>query len=293
MENSKTIYVGLLALFIGAALLGSSAIFVRLSETSPTLTAFYRALLALPFLYIWVLRSKTGLPLTVYLNKENLIVFSLAGIFFGTDMAIWNWSISFTSVAHATLMANTAPIFVTLISYFFLKEKIESSFFRALFLSFIGVSIVILSGSASEAFKLLGDFLGLVAAIFYAAYILTIKRLTDFLPPAHTLFFATLFTAVFLFPVGLIESETLFPSTQKGWLVLLGYALVSQALAQGLITFGISKLSAHLSSLTLLIQPVAAVIYGWLLLSEAINLWQAAGGLVVLLGIYLASKEQN
>ena len=293
MENSKSVYTGLIALFIGAALLGSSAIFVRISETSPSLTAFYRAFLALPFLYIWVLNSKTEYPLKHYLSKENLLTLVLAGIFFGTDMAVWNWSISFTSVAHATLMANTAPIFVTLISFFFLREKIRSAFFGALALSFMGVSLVILSGSGSDSFKLLGDGLGLVAAIFYAAYILVIKKLTDFLPPAHTLFFATLTTAIFLFPVGLIESESLFPSSYQGWLVLLAYAFVSQSLAQGLITFGISRLSAHLSSLTLLIQPVAAAIYGWLLLSETLNLWQALGGLIVLLGIYLATKEEN
>ena len=293
MENTKSVYTALIALFIGAALLGSSAIFVRFSETSPSLTAFYRALLALPFLYVWVLRTKSDLPLVPYLNKKNLLTFSLAGIFFGTDMAIWNWAISFTSVAHATLMANTAPIFVTLISFFFLKEKIKSSFFRALILSFMGVSIVILSGSGTDSFRLLGDTLGLTAAIFYAAYILVIKRLTNTFPPAHTLFFATLFTAIFLFPVGLIESDTFFPSTQKGWLILLAYAFVSQVLAQGFITYGISRLSAHLSSLTLLIQPVAAAIYGWLLLSEALNLWQALGGLIVLLGIYLATREQN
>ena len=293
MENTKSVYTALIALFIGAALLGSSAIFVRFSETSPSLTAFYRALLALPFLYVWVLRTKSDLPLVPYLSKKNLLTFSLAGVFFGTDMAIWNWAISFTSVAHATLMANTAPIFVTLISFFFLKEKIKSSFFRALILSFMGVSIVILSGSGTDSFRLLGDTLGLTAAIFYAAYILVIKRLTNTLPPAHTLFLATLFTAIFLFPVGLIESDTFFPNTQKGWLILLAYAFVSQALAQGFITFGISRLSAHLSSLTLLIQPIAAAIYGWLLLSEALNLWQALGGLIVLLGIYLATREQN
>ena len=208
-------------------------------------------------------------------------------------MAVWNWSISFTSVAHATLMANTAPIFITLVSFFFLGQKIDSSFFGALVLAFIGVSIVILSGSGSDSSRLLGDFMGLVAAIFYAAYILVIKKITNTIPPAHTLFFATLFTSVFLFPVGVIEADSFFPSTQKGWLVLLAYAFISQALAQGLITFGISRLSAHLSSLTLLFQPVAAAFYGWLLLSESINLWQGLGGAIVLVGIYLASKKQN
>ena len=293
MENSKSIYIGLFSLFLGAVLLGSSAIFVRFSETSPSLTAFYRALLALPFLLIWVLGSKNNLPVKSYLTKDNLVFLFLAGVFFGTDMAVWNWSISFTSVAHATLMANTAPIFVTFIAFFFLRQKIETSFFSALFLAFMGVSIVVLAGSGSDSSRLLGDSLGLIAAIFYAAYILAIKKLTNSIPPAHTLFFATLFTALFLFPIGFLEADTFFPSSQRGWLVLLAYALVSQALAQGLITFGISRLSAHLSSLTLLIQPVAAAIYGWLLLTESINLWQGVGGVIVLFGIYLATKEQN
>jgi len=293
MESSKSIYIALLSIFLGAALLGSSAIFVRLSETSPSLTAFYRALLALPFLLIWVLGSKNNISLKKCLTKDNLLIFLLAGVFFGSDMAVWNWSISFTSVAHATLMANTAPIFITLVSFFFLGQKIDSSFFGALVLAFIGVSIVILSGSGSDSSRLLGDFMGLVAAIFYAAYILVIKKITNTIPPAHTLFFATLFTSVFLFPVGVIEADSFFPSTQKGWLVLLAYAFISQALAQGLITFGISRLSAHLSSLTLLFQPVAAAFYGWLLLSESINLWQGLGGAIVLVGIYLASKKQN
>ena len=293
MENSKSIYIGLFSLFLGAVLLGSSAIFVRFSETSPSLTAFYRAFLALPFLLIWVLGSKNNLPVKSYLTKDNLVFLLLAGVFFGSDMAVWNWSISFTSVAHATLMANTAPIFVTFIAFFFLRQKIETSFFSALFLAFMGVSIVVLAGSGSDSSRLLGDSLGLIAAIFYAAYILAIKKLTNSIPPAHTLFFATLFTALFLFPIGFLEADAFFPSSQRGWLVLLAYALVSQALAQGLITFGISRLSAHLSSLTLLIQPVAAAIYGWLLLSESINLWQGVGGVIVLFGIYLATKEQN
>ena len=146
MESSKSIYIALLSIFLGAALLGSSAIFVRLSETSPSLTAFYRALLALPFLLIWVLGSKNNISLKKCLTKDNLLIFLLAGVFFGSDMAVWNWSISFTSVAHATLMANTAPIFITLVSFFFLGQKIDSSFFGALVLAFIGVSIVILSG---------------------------------------------------------------------------------------------------------------------------------------------------
>jgi drug/metabolite transporter (DMT)-like permease len=72
---------------------------------------------------------------------------------------------------------------------------------------------------------------------------------------------------------------------------LLAYAFFSQTIAQGLITYGISKVSAHLSSLVLLMQPVAAAFYGWLLLEELLSPIQAIGGLIVLLAIYTASRK--
>ena len=48
----------LLALFAGALAIGSSGIFVRLSETGPTATAFWRGAIALPFLLIWVVLER-------------------------------------------------------------------------------------------------------------------------------------------------------------------------------------------------------------------------------------------
>ena len=65
----------------------------------------------------------------------------------------------------------------------------------------------------------------------------------------------------------------------------------SQTIAQGMITYGISKISAHLSSLVLLIQALAAALYGWLLLSESILPFQAIGGFIVLVAIYLAARN--
>ena len=55
INKSNDMIKGLSSLFIGSALLGMSAIFVRYSDSSPSLVAFYRAFLALPFLYLWVL----------------------------------------------------------------------------------------------------------------------------------------------------------------------------------------------------------------------------------------------
>ena len=188
-------------------------------------------------------------------------------------------------------MANTAPIFVSFIGLFFLRHKIKPEFFLILLLAMIGVSLVILSGSNDNSPKVFGDFLGIVAAFFYASYILSIKSLTDRFSPAQTLFLATIFTSIFLIPISFFETRDLIPSSAEEWGILFTYALVCQTIAQGMITYGISKISAHLSSLVLLIQPLAAALYGWLLLSESILPIQAIGGLIVLVAIYLAARN--
>ena len=125
---------------------------------------------------------------------------------------------------------------------------------------------------------------------FYAGYILSIKDLTNVIKPAKTLYYVTLVTSLCLLPLSFIEAGTLSISYDE-FIILLIYALFSQTIAQGLITKGISKVSAHLSSLVLLMQPVAAALYGWLLLGEMFTPTQIIGGLIVLLAIYLASRN--
>ncbi len=75
--------------------------------------------------------------------------------------------------------------------------------------------------------------------------------------------------------------------------MLAALALVSQIGGQGLITFALARLPAAYSSVTLLAQPVMAAVFAWVLLQEALGLWQAVGGCVALLGIYLARRASE
>jgi drug/metabolite transporter (DMT)-like permease len=72
--------------------------------------------------------------------------------------------------------------------------------------------------------------------------------------------------------------------------VLVGLALVTQILGQGLIAYAFAHLPASLSSVSLLIQPVMAALFAWLIFSEAIGFWQYLGGAIVLAGIWLARR---
>ena len=284
---SRELVKGIFLLIIGASMLGGSGIFVKLSDSSPSLIAFYRSLFALPFLFAWMKIEERNSSSDIIWDKKTFFFLLLGGLCFALDMSIWNWSLSFTSVANATLMANIAPVFVVIFGVLFLGYKIEISFVVTLLLALMGVFLVILPG---EQIMVFGDSLGILAAVFYAGYILSIKDLTNILQPAKTLFLVTLITTLCLLPISLIEAESLNLSKSE-FFILISYAIFSQTFAQGLITSGISKVSAHLSSLILLMQPVAAAFYGWFFLQELLSPLQMAGGLIVLAAIYLASKK--
>ena len=101
---------------------------------------------------------------------------------------------------------------------------------------------------------------------------------------------SSLVTAAFILPVALAAGESLFPTSLNGWLVLLGLALIAHAAGQSLIAFALAHLPAPFSAVSLLVQPVAAALFAWVLLAEPLGPLQILGGLVVLGGIYWARR---
>lgn len=142
-----------------------------------------------------------------------------------------------------------------------------------------------------SASRVVGDALGVVTAMFYAGYILAVKALRD--RGETTLYLMAVtstITAIFLFPAALASGEQMLPSSAFGWWMLIGIAVVSHAAGQGLIAYALAGLPVAFSSVSLLSQPVMAALFAWLLLSESLVPLQILGGLVVLVGIYLARR---
>jgi drug/metabolite transporter (DMT)-like permease len=276
------------ALLAGATFIALSPIFVRVSEAGPTATAFWRVALAVPALWLlyWI---KPGARAPRHSGKGWLLV--AAGLAFAGDLAFWHSSIKLTSVANSTLLANLASIFVTLAAWIFLRQRPTRMFLAGLAAALAGVLLLVYTSLEFSATGLAGDALGVVTAMFYAAYLLTVKGLRDRGETTlHLMAVTTTITALLLAPVALATGEQFFPNTGAGWLVLLGLALISHAAGQGLIAYALAHLPAAFSSVSLLFQPVMAALFAWLLLSEPLVPLQLAGGLIVLAGIYLARR---
>jgi len=276
------------ALLLGATCIALSPIFVRLSEAGPIPTAFWRVALAVPALWmVYLLKEKTRSRR--YSGKWPLLI--AAGVAFAGDLGFWHKSIQFTSVANSTLLANLASIFVTLAVWIFLRQRPTGVFLAGLAAALAGVALLVKTSLEFSATGLLGDALGVVTAMFYAGYILSVKGLRDRGETTlHLMAVTSTITAIILFPVALASGEPMLPTTATGWWILLGLALISHAAGQGLIAYALAHLPAAFSSVSLLFQPVMAAVFAWVLLSEALVPLQIAGACVVLAGIYLARR---
>jgi drug/metabolite transporter (DMT)-like permease len=282
---------GLIALLTGAACIAFSPIFVRLSEAGPTATAFWRVALAVPALWLLILFRKDAAGGDF--SGKKLLLFA-AGVAFAGDLAFWHSSIQLTSVANSTLLANLASIFVTLAAWIFLGQRPSGLFLAGLAAALAGVAMLVRTSLGFSGPALIGDALGVVTAMFYAGYILAVKGLRDRGEKTLRLMaVATTLTAVLLFPVALASGEQMLPQTAYGWIVLAGLALISHAAGQGLIAYALAHLPATFSSVGLLLQPVIAAYFAWVLLGEPLVALQIVGGAVVLAGIYLARRGSS
>jgi drug/metabolite transporter (DMT)-like permease len=153
------------------------------------------------------------------------------------------------------------------------------------------VALLVRASLGFSATALLGDGLGVITAMFYAWYLLTVKSLRDLgAATLRLMAVTTTLTAAILLPVALASGEAMLPASATGWLVLLGLAWITHAGGQGLITYALAHLPAAFSSVGLLLQPVLAAAFAWALLAEPLGTLQMAGGAVVLAGIYLARR---
>lgn len=283
--------LALLALFAGAMGIAFSPIFVRLSEVGPTATAFWRVALAVPALALWMrLEPVAGPRVRRPSSARDHLRLTLVGLLFAGDLASWHWSIKFTSVANATLLANFAPIFVAPVSWLLFKERFTRTFVAGLVLAITGAVVLMGESVKLSTNALFGDALSLVTAMFYGSYILAVGRLRAEFSTATIMTWSGGVTALVLLPVTLWSGEGLAADTAFGWGVLFGLALFSHAGGQSLIAYALAHLPASFSSLSLLVQPAAAAVLAWALLGEPLGPWQIAGAGIVLLGILLAQR---
>ncbi|MFT4590240.1 MAG: drug/metabolite transporter (DMT)-like permease [Limisphaerales bacterium] len=297
MRESSTSQFGFAAMLVGAVGIAFAPNFVRSCvanyEIGTSATAFYRVFFALPVLWLWSAMEQRGPnpPRRPSTPREKRLLL-IAGIFFALDMAFWHWSIKLTTVANSTLLANFAPIVVTLGAWMILKEKITGTFVLAMVIALAGASMLAGSSLQLTPKHLIGDGLAIVTALFYGSYQLTVKLLRSSFSPATIMSWSGVSAGAALLVIALLSGDSMLPNAAGGWWMLLALALISHVAGQGLIAYAFGHLPASFGSLSLLLQPMLAALIAWAWFSEKPGPLQAAGGLVMLTGLFIATRNR-
>jgi drug/metabolite transporter (DMT)-like permease len=274
----------LIALVAGAIAMGISPIFVRLADVGPFTSAFWRVALALPILYAWT-RLAPGQPSEQQrFSRASL----LAGLAFAGDLFFWHLSIVKTTVATATFFATTAPIWVVLVGWLFLKIKPNAAVLLGLALCLCGGALLLAQSLALKPAEALGDIYGLLTGVFFGLYFLAVSAARRVASAARVMFEATLVTAALLFVVAVTLEGRLWPHSLSGVAALLAMAWISHAGGQGLLSVALGRLPAAFSSLVIFLEAVAAAVFAALILAEPVSLMQALGGGLILAGVFAA-----
>jgi drug/metabolite transporter (DMT)-like permease len=270
---------------VAAAFLSSNGIWVRFSSLGLLNTGFYRMVFAIIFLLPMAWKDIPAL------KKKDWLILFFAGAFLAGDIAVFNYSMTRTSLANANLLVNMTPFVILPVSYFLFKEKIPKFFFVGALVAITGVVILICGKAAPTSMNYQGDLLAFVAMFFYAVYILITYRMRDRLPGNAIMFGCTVSACLVLFVIAGIGEGNQIPTTWHQFWPLLCLGICQQAIGQGLFVHCQGKLSVNLTSIIALSQPAIAAVYSFLIFGEKLSAVEILGIVVVVIGIFLVKMQ--
>ncbi|SEH15787.1 EamA-like transporter family protein [Sphingopyxis sp. YR583] len=262
------------ALIGGNVALSLGAMLVRLADTGPAASAFWRMTIALPLILLFAWRESGGRAPP----RRAMLVAAIAGIFFALDLATWHIGILHTKIANATLFGNCASLLLVLWGVYLTRTWPRGWQALAVLLAFAGSALLMGQSYEISADYLLGDLLSLLAGVLYTIYVILMQRVRGTLAPWTALGIASVVCVPVLLGTALALGEAIVP---RDWTPLVLLALTSQVVGQGLMIWSLPRFSPLVLGLTLLIQPAIAALAGWLMFDELLGPVDIFGGMLV------------
>lgn len=272
------------ALVCANVLLAFGPWFVRLADTGPVASAFWRITLAAPVLVALAWGSGAR---PVRLAPALWVALAAGGVCFAADLASWHLGILRTTLANATLFGNCAILFFPLYGFLAARAWPTRTQGVAFALAAAGAGLLMGRSLQLDARNLAGDLLCVLAGLLYTVYFICMARARDQMAPLPALALSTLASIAPLLLFALLLGERVWPSH---WGPLIGLALMSQVFGQGLMIYALGRLSPLVMGLALLIQPVVGATVGWLAYGERLGALDLVGIVLVAAALVLVRQ---
>ncbi|WP_245628501.1 DMT family transporter [Fervidicola ferrireducens] len=249
--------------------------------------AFFRMLIGSFFIFIAAKAVKVDLSI----NKRELARFLLYGLVTSFHFFFYIGSVLYTTIAHSLSLVYTAPIMITVLTSFLLKEKIPRYKYIGIFLVILG--IIILTGFEVKLTPrmILGDVMALLSALALAIYSVVGRSERKNFPLLKYVFWVYFTSALFLL-VWALPSFTM-PSSWTSWLVLVLLGLLPTTLGHTLYNAGIRYIHPTYANLISTQEVTGGVLLGAIIFGEVPGMSTVAGILVMLVGLGVVLLENT
>lgn len=217
------------------------------------------------------------------------------GTFFALDLSLWHYAIIYVGSGMACLLGNTHVFATAVISWLIFNEKLTLRFLVAAPAGIGGLALLVGVFSEKVVFTPLyirGLVFGFLTALMYSMYLVGIKKASDHKSrpaPAAIMAWICLTAAVFLAVGSFFENKPSLPPNFRAISLLIILGVIGQALSWWGIVHSIKKIAIHHAALILLLQPVLAMVWGYLFFNEALAASQIIGAVITLTAIYAGS----
>jgi drug/metabolite transporter (DMT)-like permease len=263
------------ALILASLCLAAGPWMVRLADVGPVADGFWRLAIALPWLISLALGASAGRPLPPF---ALVAACALGGLFFAIDLAAWHEGILRTRLANATLFGNMSSFMFALYGFVMLRALPRPMQGFALLLAVAGTVLLLGRSYELSATNFTGDLLCLLAAFFYALYLIIVDQARKAMRSWAVLAIATAAGVFPLLGAALLLGETVMPND---WTPVILLSFGSQLVGQGLLVYAMGHLPVVVIAVGLLIQPVASAAIGWAVYGERLTLLDWVGGLLI------------
>ena len=285
--------------FLAPVFFSSNLIFGRgiTGDIAPFTTAFLRwmgsAIIIFPFVYaerrtcMAFVKANTGLWLFL-----GFLGMGICGGFV-------YWALTLTTASNATLIYTTSSLFIILFQWMFQGRKIGLLELIGMIIAFAGVAVIVLKGDWTAVLHLtfnIGDFGILAAAIAFALYSLLLRHpAVAAMPPIPLFGLLSLSGALVLLPPAVYEAATggLLPDTASDWTKLAGIILFASLAAFYCFQHAVRIFGPAMAGITLYLMPPISIIMAVLFLGERFQAYHAAGIVLVMGGLILATTPRR
>jgi len=272
------------ALFVLSASFTFAALGALIKVVSTSLTnemvVFFRNLCALVFIlpWIWYSRPLGGVKTSFF---QLHLLRSLLGL---GAMYCFFYSIAHLQLSEACLLASTAPLFIPVIAYIWIREPVAQKVRGAIIIGFIGILLILKPGIG--VFQPIA-IVALAAGIFAALAMVSIRRMSASEPTIRIVFYFTTFGTL-ISAVPLVWS---WQSPQpKIWCLLILIGMLA-AVGQILITKGYSLAPAAQVGPLTYGNVVFATFLGWLFWGESLDAMTWAGAVLICIAGIIATRR--